>query len=136
MHRLLVRAGKISSDLCSKCRSTSAQPARLYGLAKVHKQKTPLRPVLSLPGSCYENLTNQLKKWFDKIEEAKIETSTINIKRDLMEVILEEDEVIVSLDVKSLYTNVPVLESIELAADILYNSENFLLLIKKLLKVS
>ena len=136
MHRLLVRAGKISSDLCSKCRSTGAQPARLYGLAKVHKQKTPLRPVLSLPGSCYENLTNQLSKWFDKIEEAKIETSTINIKRDLMEVILEEDEVIVSLDVKSLYTNVPVLESIELAADIFYNSENFLLLIKKLLKVS
>ena len=40
-----------------------------------------------------------------------------------MEVNLEEDEVIVSLDVKSLYTNVPVLESIELAADILYNSE-------------
>ena len=40
-----------------------------------------------------------------------------------MEVSLEEDEVIVSLDVKSLYTNVPVLESIELAADILYNSE-------------
>ena len=115
----LVRAGKISSDLYSKCRSTGAQPARLYGLAKVHKQKKPLRPVLSIPGSCYENLTNQLSKWFDKIEEAKIETSTINIKRDLMEVSLEEDEVIVSLDVKSLYTNVPVLESIELAADIL-----------------
>ena len=46
----LVRAGKISSDLYSKCRSTGVQPARLYGLAKVHKQKTPLRPVLSLPG--------------------------------------------------------------------------------------
>ena len=119
----LVRAGKISSDLYSKCRSTGAQPARLYGLAKVHKQNTPLRPVLSLPGSCYENFTKQLSKWFDKIEEVKIETSTINIKRDLMEVSLEEDEVIVSLDVTSLYTNVPVLESIELAADILYNSE-------------
>ena len=134
MHRLLVRAGKISSDLCSKCRSTGAQPARLYGLAKVHKQKTSLRPVLSLPGSCYENLTNQLSKWCDKIEEAKIETSTINIKRDLMEVILEEDEVIVSLDVKSLYTNVPVLESIELAADILYNSEELPPVYKEIFK--
>ena len=64
-----------------------------------------------------------MSKWFDKIEEAKIETSTINIKRDLMEVSLEEDEVIVSLDVKSLYTIVPVLESVDLAADILYKSE-------------
>ena len=34
-------------------RSTAAQPARLYGLAKVYKQGTPLRPVLSLPGSSY-----------------------------------------------------------------------------------
>ena len=75
-----------------------------------------------------------MSKWFEKIEEAKIETSTINIKRDLMEVSLEEDEVIVSLDVKSLHTNVSVLESIDLAADILYNSEEFTPVVKETFK--
>ena len=47
-------------------------PARLYGLAKVHKVNTPLRPVLSLPGSSYYNLNKALAKFFEKIEGANI----------------------------------------------------------------
>ena len=47
---------QISEQLYSKMRSTGGQPGHLYGLAKVHKVETPLRPVLSLPGSSYENL--------------------------------------------------------------------------------
>ena len=42
---------EISEAMYTRLRSTRAQPARLYGLAKVHKQCTPLRPVLSLPGT-------------------------------------------------------------------------------------
>ena len=49
---------EVSEALYTRLRSTGAQPARLYGLAKVHKQGTPLRPVLSLPGSSYDNLKN------------------------------------------------------------------------------
>ena len=44
---------EISETLYSRLRFTGAQPARLYGLAKVHKLGTPLRPVLSSPGSSY-----------------------------------------------------------------------------------
>ena len=44
---------KIPVQVYQALRSTGAQPARLYGLAKVHKKETPLRPVLSVPGSCY-----------------------------------------------------------------------------------
>ena len=47
---------EISEAMYNRLRSTGVQPARLYGLAKVHKQGTPLRPVLSLPGSSYDNL--------------------------------------------------------------------------------
>ena len=50
---------EISEALYTRLRSTGAQPARLYGLAKVHKQGTPLRPVLSLPGSLYDNLNKK-----------------------------------------------------------------------------
>ena len=55
---------KISNQLYSKMMSTGGQPARLYGLAKVHNAETPLRPVLSLPGSSYENLIKMLAKFF------------------------------------------------------------------------
>ena len=56
--------------------STGSQPARLYGLAKLHKKKTPLRPVLPLTGSSYQKLNKTLAKFFDKIKGANIETNT------------------------------------------------------------
>ena len=37
-------------------RSTGAQPARLYGLAKVHKKETPMILVLSIPRNCNHKL--------------------------------------------------------------------------------
>ena len=48
---------------------------------------------------------------------------------------LDEGEVLISLDVKSLYTNVPVNESITLAADLVYEiptytKETFVSLLK------
>ena len=49
---------EISEAMYNRLRSTGVQPARLYGLAEVHKQGTSLRPVLSLPGSSYDNLKN------------------------------------------------------------------------------
>ena len=47
----LMKQGKISDKIYQRLRSTGSQPASLYGLAKVHKKETPLRPVLSIPGS-------------------------------------------------------------------------------------
>ena len=76
---------EISEAFYNRLRSTGAQPARLYGLAKVHKQGTPLRPVLSLPGSSYDNLNKILAKYFDEIAGAKkIETNT-QMAREILE---------------------------------------------------
>ena len=98
---------EISEAMYNRLRSTGAQPARLYGLAKVHKQGTPLRPVLSLPGSSYDNLNKTLAKYFDEIE-ANIETNTQMAREILEKTELDSDESIISLDVNSLYTNVPL----------------------------
>ena len=67
---------EISEARYSMLRSMGAHPARLYGLAKTHKQGKPLRPVLSLPGSSYDHLYKTLAKHFDKIEGANRETNT------------------------------------------------------------
>ena len=118
----LKHRGSIDTDF-NKVRSSGGRPARLYGLAKVHKKDTPLRPVLSLPGSCYEPVTNELAKWFEKLPEAQIETSSSKIKAEITAATLDDDEVMLSLDVKSFYTNVPVEESIEFAADLVYSRD-------------
>ena len=70
------KKGKTSVKVYEALRSTGAQPARLYGLAKVNKKETLLRPVLSIPGSCYHNLNKFQTPFFPKIAGANIETST------------------------------------------------------------
>ena len=45
--------------LFDSLKTIGSQPQRVYGLAKLHKENTPLRPVLSIP-PCYKNRkTNQ-----------------------------------------------------------------------------
>ena len=99
---------EISEAMYKRLRSTGAQPARLYGLAKVRKQGTPLRPVLSSPGSSFDNLNKTLAKYFDEIEGANTETNTQMAREILEKIELDSDESIISLDVKNLYTNVPL----------------------------
>ena len=115
--------GCISQAFYQSTRATGSQPARLYGLAKVHKDNAPLRPVLSLPGSCYHKLIKVLSRFFDKVHGANFETCTSAMKELLASSTIDEDETIIFLDVKSLYTNVPVQEAIIHAVECLYSSE-------------
>ena len=118
--KTLEKAGKIDTELYEQLRPTGSQPARLYGLAKVHKSDMPVRPVLSMPGSVYYNVAKQVAKWLSVIPECQINCSTKSICDSLGNVKLEENEELVSFDVVSLYTNVPVMEAIHVCADLLF----------------
>ena len=117
---LLKKKGKLPAGVYETLRSTGSQPARLYDLTKVHKQNVPLRPVLSLPGSHYESLNKWLAKFFVLVEGANIETNTTITRELITEVELAGDEQLVSRDVTSLYTNVPVADAIEIAVQKVY----------------
>ena len=114
---------EIRESLYTRMRSTGGQPARLYGLAKVHKLNTPLRPVLSLPGSSYYNLNKVLAKFFEKIEGENIETNSLDAREILESTNLEPNENLISLDVMSLYTNVLLKEAIDIALRKLYEQD-------------
>ena len=114
------REGRISQDLHSKLKPIGSQPPRLYGLAKVHKQNTPLRPVLSMPASAYYNIAKQVAEWLAVIPQAQINTSSKQISDEIKQLNLGDDEEMISFDVSALYTNVPVKEAIQIAADCLY----------------
>ena len=111
---------EISESLYTKMRSTGGQPARLYGLAKVHKVNTPLRPVLSLPGSSVYNLNKILAKFFEKIEGAN---NSLDARQILESTNLEPNESLISLDVKSLHTNVPLKQAKDIALRKLYEQD-------------
>ena len=81
-----------------------AKPAELYGLAKVHKKETNLRPVLSNPRKCYYNPNKFLTLLFQKIPEENIETNTNDARKTPEQIKLEKVEQILSLD-KKVYTS-------------------------------
>ena len=99
--------GKISDKIHQRLISTGSQPASLYGLAKVHKKDTTL-----------ENLNGFLTPFVHKLPGA----NTQKAREALESLTLEDDEQIVSLDVKGSYNNVPDGEVIEIALRELYLS--------------
>ena len=120
----MLDSNEISKTLYDKLRPRGSQPPRLYGLAKVHKEEVPVRPVLSMPGSAYYGIGKQLALWLSNIPECRINSSTKSVRDSLKEMRIEDGREIVSFDVSSLYTNVPVSEAIQICADLMFNGSN------------
>ena len=58
----LVETGVLNENLSNEMKSKGGQLPKFYGLAKVHKESVPVRPVLSMPGSPYYKLVEKLTK--------------------------------------------------------------------------
>ena len=114
---------RINSVLHEQLKSMGGQLPRLYGQAKVHKKNIPLRPVLSMPGSPYHKIAQNVAELLSVVSETKVNSSTQKTVDSWKRTTLEFDEVIISFDVTSLYTNVPVKEAIQEAADRLYSGD-------------
>ena len=102
-----------------------SSPGKLYGLVKVHKENNPLRPVCSMintPEHC-------LAKFLDNIIKPHIPNqfmlnSTTNFLDKLDKFEIKTGDKMVSFDVVSLFTNVPLMYTINLIADIIYKSSS------------
>ena len=81
-----------------------------YGSAKIHKANMPLRPIVSTVGSATYKIAKRLNTILAPY--ARQADSHVTNTRDFVEKIedieIEDDEVMVSYDVKSLFTSVPV----------------------------
>ena len=60
----LKKEGKIDQAMYNKLHTVGSQPGRLYGLAKVHKDVIPLRPVLSMLGTAYHKIADHVQNGF------------------------------------------------------------------------
>ena len=91
--------------------------APLYGLAKIHKTDTPLRPIISFPGSAYHNLATHLADIVSRLPESQIHCVASTLEDKINGI--EGDKYLVSYDVESLFTNVPLTEAIEITCNLL-----------------
>ena len=99
-------------------------PGHLYGLPKVHKNPMdpPLRPIISMSGT----VTHEVAKYLNEIIRPFINrrhmvNSTDEFFLNIQNIIVGPNQEIVSLDVTSLFTNVPVDETVDIIIEKCYN---------------
>ena len=98
---------------------TSEAAPRLYCTPKIHKEGTPLRPIVDYTGSISYNLSKSLSELLSPLV-GKTEHHVLNSKeftKEMRDVKLEKDEVLNSHDVVSLFTNVPIPETMDIIRD-------------------
>ena len=102
--------GGLSETTYKMLYPTGAGSPKFYGLPKVHKQGTPLRPIVSSIGAATYNAAKELSR----ILKPLVGRSRHHIQNnqdfleDLKGIQLQPDEVMMSFDVKALFTSVPI----------------------------
>ena len=92
--------------------------AHLYELPKTHKEKLSMRPILSATGT----YNYALAKWLDeKLKPLSVNRYTISdtfsFAEEIQNLVIDQNDILVSFDVTSLFTNVPLQETIETIAE-------------------
>ena len=88
---------------------------RLYGLPKIHKNGTPLRPILSMVGSATHKLSKFLVDVLKPVEDFYCHhdiKDSFHLIDQLKTLHCNDNTALGSLDIVSLYTNVPVKDAI------------------------
>ena len=109
----------IDSTLYYQLKPLGSSFCRLYGLLKIRKSGVPLRPILDMSTSPY----HQTAKWLTDILEPVREKLCKHSLKDSFSFVEEVKNLdvtgkfMLSLDVTSLFTNVPVLETVNFICD-------------------
>nr|CAX83713.1 reverse transcriptase [Schistosoma japonicum] len=107
---------KLGQSLWFSLAPKSCSPCRFYGLPKIHKMNVPLRPVVDYTNSPTYNLAKYLAgilKHYDKEAKYGIKNA-FDFKNMITNMRLEEDEIMASFDVCSLFTNVHINNSLDI----------------------
>jgi len=107
-------------------RPTGSLRPRMYGLLKTHKKNIPLRPILSMTSSSQ----HQLAKWLSSILQPVLDSYSTYCIQDSFSFVEKIKSstlklfsiFLCSFDIASLFTNVPLAETIQICADALYST--------------
>ena len=104
-------------DMYTKARLTcnAANAPQLYGQPKIHKPDVPMRPI----SASYELPAYNISKYMGQILKNIIQTNyniknAYQLKEQIQHIPIEEDDMLISLDVVSLFTNVPTYLAIKI----------------------
>ncbi|XP_062837651.1 uncharacterized protein LOC134299269 [Anolis carolinensis] len=112
----LIKNSSINFDIRQQLCKSEALPPRLYGLPKIHKDSIPLRPIVSAIGSSTYSLAKFLATQLQThigLTAHYIKDSTHFIEK-ISNLNLSTKDILISFDVVSLFTKVPVADTLTL----------------------
>ena len=118
--------GGISDEKYKKMYPTGAGPPKFYGLPKIHKRETPLRPIVSSTGTASYNTSKELAN----ILKPLVGWTSHHLKNtkdfidQIKDIKLLPDETIISYDIKALFTSVPIQSVINIIKKKLQNDKD------------
>ena len=99
------------------------KPGYIYGNPKIHKniKDPPLRPIISTIGTATHSIAKSLNNIISKYIPKRFTLGSSYEFINLIQNVRVEDNVMASLDVESLFTNVPVDDTIDIILQNVYN---------------
>ena len=102
--------GGLNEETYKRLYPTGAGSPKFYGLPKIHKSGTPLRPIIYSIGTVTYNTAKELSKILKPL--VGLSNHHVHNTRDFVEQIkevkLKQEENMVSYDVTALFTSVPI----------------------------
>ena len=122
--RKLLKLKVITDDVFNKLFTSGSSPGILYGLPKTHKPDVPIRPIISTIGT----FNYKLAKFFVPLLEP-LTHNRYTIKNSYsfveeMRALDVSDMIMASFDVKSLFTNIPLDETINIVCDSMFKDQD------------
>ena len=102
--------GGISDAVYKRLYPTGAGAPKFYGLPKIHKEGMPLRPTVSGIGAASSETSKELARILKPLmgkSPYQVQNSRDFIQQ-IQDIKLQEDQCIMSHDVKALFTSVPI----------------------------
>ena len=113
----LKHKGLLEEKLADKLKPVNPRTPKLYLLPKIHKKNNPGRPVVSSVGCHTEKISkfvdHHLQSMNRNLESYVQDTTDLVKKLDSLPEDPRKDTILVTLDVRSLYTNIPNNEGLD-----------------------
>ena len=101
---------KLNYHTYMKLRSTDGTPPTIRGSIKHHKPNYPVRPIVSCIGSTLYNTSSFLFDILSPIQNSNGHSviNSTDFKNNITDITIDDDETMLSFDVVSLFTSIPV----------------------------
>ena len=123
----LLKSEALARSVYEAIRPSGSQRPRLYGLPKTHKNGVPLRPILSMIGSAQHELAKFFSATLQPVQDlfsSNFTKDSFSFAQKMQQLTFDPDDCFLCFfDISSLFTNVPLAETIQICADTLYDGD-------------